>query len=115
MYCPNCSTQAAANQKYCRTCGVNLEEFSELLSAMLPDQTAAAEVAQLRERLRRMERWAIRVLALGGLVAYLLFLVNIIWQVMVDKIKFGQGILLLSILTGALFISLSIIRYAWLQ
>ena len=115
MYCPNCSTQAAAQQNYCRACGVSLDQFSELLNAMLPDQTATAEAAHVREQLRRMERGAVWVLALSGLAIYLSFLISIIKTTLIANGNLGEGILLLGLLTGALFVSLSIIHYAWLH
>ena len=31
MYCPNCSTQASSDQKFCRLCGMDLQAVSKLI------------------------------------------------------------------------------------
>jgi len=33
MYCPNCSTEASTDQKFCRTCGMELHAVAELVSS----------------------------------------------------------------------------------
>lgn len=32
MYCPNCSTEASTGQKFCRSCGMELQAVAELIS-----------------------------------------------------------------------------------
>ena len=36
MYCPNCSTEASAEQKFCRSCGMELQAVSELIRDQSP-------------------------------------------------------------------------------
>lgn len=33
MYCPNCSAEASADQKYCRSCGMELQAVAELIDS----------------------------------------------------------------------------------
>lgn len=33
MYCPNCSAEASADQKFCRTCGMELQAVAELINS----------------------------------------------------------------------------------
>ena len=36
MYCPNCSTEASTEQKFCRSCGMELQAVSELIRDQSP-------------------------------------------------------------------------------
>jgi len=51
MHCPNCGTEAQANQKFCRACELSLERFAQLLAELLPD-VENENVSQARQRLR---------------------------------------------------------------
>jgi hypothetical protein len=50
MHCPNCGTLAATEQKYCRSCGLELQAVQQLvvrqLSGLKPRQSQAAQVAR---------------------------------------------------------------------
>ena len=64
MHCPNCAQRASRDQKFCRSCGLNLEKVFELLGEHLP----AAEL-RLREKQRRIDSWVKRIGAgLGGII-----------------------------------------------
>jgi hypothetical protein len=85
MYCPNCGTSAAADQQFCRACGVNLQPVSEVLAG--GRFTAQVEkglgeiLEEFRSKRKRLLRWGVLLLvgsliigssipALAGLVAY---------------------------------------------
>src|SRR5215510_5741130 len=42
MYCPNCSTEAEVDQKFCRSCGMELTGVSELISGQTDLETVSA-------------------------------------------------------------------------
>ncbi|HSB12116.1 MAG TPA: zinc ribbon domain-containing protein [Blastocatellia bacterium] len=58
MYCPNCSTEASGDQKFCRTCGMELLAVAELVSGQsnLAKPERSTE-AGFRGRQRAMLVW----------------------------------------------------------
>ena len=48
MYCPNCSTEASTEQKFCRSCGMELQAVSQLIAGQSELQRPA-EVPGLKE------------------------------------------------------------------
>jgi len=104
MHCPDCGTKASAGQKFCRTCGFSLEKVEQLIAdqkAAATEQTALATAGLSDNWLRRLEKWATRVLfALCGVLGGLL-LWAIIAKVMIEKGRIFQGSVVLMILAGA--------------
>ena len=56
MHCPNCGTAAAAEQKFCRSCGLELQAISQLVAQQLEGKTAAPTGLSRAERGARMAR-----------------------------------------------------------
>lgn len=104
MHCPDCGTKASAGQKFCRGCGFGLEKVEQLIAdqrAAALDQTTGATGGLLDDRLRKIERWAVRALfTLGGILGGLM-LWAIIAKVMIEKGRIFQGSVVLMILAGA--------------
>ena len=48
MYCPNCSQKNYNQQKFCRKCGMNLEQISTALSEQLPERNNDIERREAR-------------------------------------------------------------------
>ena len=48
MYCPNCSQKNYNQQKFCRKCGMILEQISAALSEQLPERDADIERREAR-------------------------------------------------------------------
>jgi hypothetical protein len=48
MYCPNCSQKNYNQQKFCRKCGMNLEQISAALTEQLPDRDTDIERSEAR-------------------------------------------------------------------
>lgn len=53
MFCPNCGTRNSSEQKFCRSCGLNLEKSIESLLEQLP----TAESANLLKRTKMLEKY----------------------------------------------------------
>ena len=54
MYCPNCSIEAKVDQKFCRSCGMELTGVSELIKGQTGLETAAACKAPFVQRHHRV-------------------------------------------------------------
>jgi hypothetical protein len=79
MFCPNCGANNATEQKFCRSCGLNLTDVSKTL----PEQIPSAESASLSRREKLIERFG--NFALGGLGVVILFAVTILIYTIVEK------------------------------
>ena len=70
MYCPNCGTQTATDQKFCRACGLALEKIAQSLGEQLPARMDQSLLAR-KERLEKFGVGALSVFGVGVL-GYLL-------------------------------------------
>lgn len=104
MHCPNCGTKTSTEQKFCRSCGLSLDEFARMLTEQLPEARA-----RLLERQQRVEQWLGRVS--GAFVAMIVcaLLVGVVWGVIMKGQILG-GLLLLAFIIGAVA-SLSLVYY----
>lgn len=57
MYCPNCGNQAAAEQKFCRCCGLELQAISHAVAQQLTGKTGTMPTQSDAAQLARMSRW----------------------------------------------------------
>jgi hypothetical protein len=101
MYCPNCGANAFPEQKFCRSCGLSLERFSQLLAELLP-ATEDETTARLQHRLRQLEQLGkLAGIAVGTMA--ILFLLVFFGGAGIKAIEHdnaGEGFLLLGTLVG---------------
>ena len=76
MYCPNCATQASADQKFCRSCGLSLQMISQMLTGQFPATESDRALVEIVERIQshrdKMKRWGF-IMMWGGMVVAALF------------------------------------------
>ncbi|MCA1638066.1 MAG: zinc ribbon domain-containing protein, partial [Acidobacteria bacterium] len=102
MFCPNCGANNSTEQKFCRSCGLNLEKSAESLIEQLPN----AESASLLKQGQLVEKFG--NFALGGLGIVLLtgvstFIYIIFSKMILPGTNILAGILLIAFLIFALF------------
>lgn len=48
MFCPNCAAKNSNEERFCRACGMNLEQVASALSEQVPDRNADLERSEQR-------------------------------------------------------------------
>ena len=88
MHCPNCGTQASADQKFCRSCGIGLQMISqalaEELAAVESNQPPGELVETARSRYKKFARWG-AITALSGVGMLVLMSISLIVSVPLQK------------------------------
>jgi uncharacterized membrane protein YvbJ len=79
MFCPNCGANNTTEQKFCRSCGLNLTDVSKTLLEQIP----SAESARLLRHEKTIERFG--NFALGGFGVVLLCGVTALIYTLVEK------------------------------
>ncbi len=101
MFCPNCGSKNTIEQKFCRSCGLKLEQITvEFL-----EQVASIESAELFKRQRSLEKFG--NIAFGGFALVFLTAVSaVIYFILTRMIFSGEnvffGILLIAFIIFAI-------------
>jgi zinc-ribbon domain len=100
MFCPSCGANNSTEQKFCRSCGMNLEQTALSLLEQFP----TAQRANLKKQEQMLERFG--QIAFGGFgvviataVAAILYLILTKW--VLSGVSFWSGILLIAFIIFA--------------
>lgn len=108
MFCPNCGANNTTEQRFCRSCGLNLVDIAESLLLQVP----SAESAELLRFERRLEKFG--AIAWYGFEAVLLLGIGaLIYTVITGLIISGKNPLVGILLTAfIIFATLTLIYVA---
>lgn len=98
MFCPNCGANNTTDQKFCRSCGLNLEQTALSLLEQKPSGVRAG-LTLAEKRLEKLGNIAFGGLGIVGLMA----VIGMIYTIVVKFILSGS-----SIISGIIFILLLI-------
>jgi zinc-ribbon domain len=103
MYCPSCGKTNSAEQKFCRACGLQLEQVVQSLVAQLTAPDADKKLAERQNNLDRV----IKAVAVGTISLFVgAVLWGIIYSIIIVKGEVLAGSIFLAIIVGILLFGL---------
>jgi len=101
MFCPNCAANNRTGQKFCRSCGLNLEKSAESLIEQLPNAQSASllKQTQLVEKFGNFALGGFGVVLLAGVSTVIYFIFS---KMILTGVNVLAGILLIAFLIFAL-------------
>lgn len=100
MFCPNCGSNNSTEQKFCRSCGINLEQTAQSLLEQIPSSASAGLIKQ-RQKLEKFGD----VVFTGFAAAILLGVIGLIYVTFTKMVLAGNnpaaGIVLILIIIFA--------------
>lgn len=108
MYCPNCGNKIAADQKFCRSCGLSLEKIAQVVTEQLPMKLDES----VEEQKERFERWGFYALCVFGVGVLLPLLYYIVKLLVAGKVLTGLGLLAFIVVIGCGLLSVILFAQA---
>jgi hypothetical protein len=111
MHCPNCGSDASEDQRFCRSCGLGLEDFSRLLTEKLLSENLPAAPRAVAARNRALQRLGFFLLVGAGAILVGGVFWGIISEIIISKGEVLGGLLflifILAIVIGGLLVTYS--------
>jgi ribosomal protein L40E len=86
MFCPNCGAKNSVELKYCRACGLNLEQTTQSLRAQKPDGRSS----DILRREQTLERFGnVAFAGLGGI--FLIGMIALVYTILSKMVFSGQN------------------------
>lgn len=104
MFCPNCGANNSTEQKFCRTCGLNLSKSAESLIEQMPS-AQSANLLRHEKAIERFGNFALGGLGVVGLIAITAMLFYLVQKFIVSGTNVYAGLLLIAFFVFA-FLSL---------
>ncbi len=103
MYCPNCGKENSAEQKFCRSCGLSLEQAVQSLAEQLPGLELDKNLRQRQARVDRL----INIVA-GSAISIVVggVLWGIVYEIIIVKGEVIPGLFFLAIIIGIILFAL---------
>lgn len=106
MYCPNCGKTNSQEQKFCRSCGLQLEQVVQSLVQQL---TAPDANKSLVEKQHSLDRW-IKIVAVSTISLFVgAVLWGIIYSIIIVKGEVLAGSIFLAVILGLVLFGLLVL------
>src|SRR5436190_6089964 len=106
MFCPNCGQKNSESQKFCRACGMNLQQTAIALAEQFPGKSGS-EIEQKEQRLERFGR-----VVFGGFGTVIgVAIIGLLYAIVKNSILAGDQPLVGLIL--ALFVVFAALALTW--
>jgi hypothetical protein len=106
MFCPNCGKSTSVEQKFCRSCGLNLEKTAQSIAEQLPANNLDKN---LLNKQRKVEHW-IKIVASSAIsLVTISILWAIIYKLIIVKGEVLQGLVFLGFILGLITFALLVI------
>ena len=103
MYCPNCGNTNSTENKFCRSCGLNLEKAAQSIAKQLP---ASEMDKSLQDKQRKVER-LLYILIGGGISIFAIIMIGmIIREIIIGKSHIFGGLMFIAFTVGFVLITL---------
>lgn len=100
MFCPNCAAENSSDQRFCRSCGMNLEQISAAITDQYP-KGSTHDLDRAEKRLERFGKIAFSGFAIVVGVAVLGLIGTIVSRMILTGSQFWVGILLVAFIVFA--------------
>lgn len=101
MFCPNCGANNSTEQKFCRSCGLNLEKSAESLLEQMPSANEA-NLLRYEKSIERFGSFALGGLGVVGIVSVTALLFYLVQKLILSGTNVYAGLLLIAFFVFAI-------------